>query len=404
MLIDLKPLIKYRDFRLIYLGQFISFFGGMLTYVALPYQVYQITHSTLAVGNIGLVELIPLLITSLWGGVLADKFDRRKLLLLAECGLILTSALLLFNSLPGQQHLWVIFLVAALASGLDGFHRPALDALGQKLVEPEDMPAFSALMTFRFSVGMIGGPALAGILLAKSGLTVVYFLDFLSFFISLIAIYFLRTRFVPEKTTTSILQSIKEGLSYAKNRQELLGTYVVDFFAMVFGMPMALFPAIAEKFHSVSAIGWLYAGPSIGMLLASVFSGWTDKIQRHGKAISISASVWGLAIIAFGLTHNLYVAVLFLAIAGAGDAVSGLFRMTLWNQTIPQNYRGRLAGIEMISYMSGPLLGNAEAGFVAHMFNVQFSVISGGILCVLCVAFFAWRMPGFWNYKKSTAS
>lgn len=399
MLINLKPLFKYRDYRLLFLGQLVSWFGNMLTYVALPYQIFHLTHSSLAVGNVGLVQLIPLLVTSLWGGALADKLDRRKLLLNTEVGLILTSGLLLWNSTLSHPHLWVIYFSAALASGLSGFHRPTIEAMTQSLVSHEDMIAVSSLATFKFSLVMIAAPALAGLMLAKWNISIVYFIDFLTYFVSFAAVFCIQSRIILEKNELSIVSSIKEGIRYAAGRQELIGTYVIDFVAMVFGMPMALFPAIAHGFHSVVAIGWLYAAPSVGGLIATGLSGWAEKIHRHGAAVSISALIWGIAIILFGMTGNIYMAIIFLAIAGAADGLSGLFRMTMWNQTIPKNLRGRLASIEMISYMSGPLLGNAEAGIVAAGFGVTASVVSGGVMCVFSVVILTMMLPKFWKYS-----
>jgi MFS family permease len=398
MLLNISPLLKYRDFRLLYLGQFVSIFGNMLTYVALPYQIYHVTHSSLAVGNIGLVQLFPLLITSLWGGALADKVNRRNLLLSAEFGLFLTSGLLLLNTLL-EPRVWVMYLLAGISSALNGFHRPTMDAIVQTLVKREDMPAVASLGSLKYAVTMIAGPSIAGILLAKYGVSVVYLLDTATYIVSLAAIFFIKTHFNVAATAEPILRSIKEGIQYALSRQELLGSYAIDFVAMIFGMPMALFPAIAESFHNTTAIGWLYAAPSFGMLVSTIFSGWVEKIHRHGVAISISAAIWGIAIVAFGLSHNLILAVVFMAIAGSADAVSGLFRSTMWNQTIPPAYRGRLAGIEMISYMSGPLLGNAEAGLVAAGFGTTVSVVSGGVLCVLAVVVLVLLLPLFWRYS-----
>lgn len=399
MFLNLSPLINNQDYRYLYLGQFISLIGNMLTYVALPYQVYHLTHSSLAVGNIGLVQLIPLLITSLWGGALADKIDRKKLLLYAEFGMALMSFLLLVNAKATVPKLWLVYLVAGCASALSGFHRPTLEALTQELVNKDDMPAISALTSFRFGVTTVLGPSLAGLLLAKFNLSIVYCIDLLSYLGSIVAILAIHISVKQNAKEVAVLESIKQGLQYAVSRPELIGSYAIDFIAMVFGMPIALFPAIADHYYSVKYLGWLYAAPSIGLLLASIFSGWTRHIYRHGAAIAIAASLWGLAIIAFGFATNIVLAIFFLMLAGAADEISALFRMTLWNQTIPQNYRGRLAGIEMISYMSGPLLGNAEAGLVAAAFNTQVSIVSGGMLCMLGVFLLVLTLPRFWKYS-----
>jgi MFS family permease len=192
---------------------------------------------------------------------------------------------------------------------------------------------------------------------------------------------------VPVAADRASLRSITEGLKYARSRQELLGTYLIDINAMFFGMPMALFPALAESFGGVS-VGLFYAMPAVGSVAVTLTSGWAGRIQKHGLAVTVAATVWGLAIIAFGLANRLWLALLFLAVAGAADMVSGLFRMTIWNQTIPDHLRGRLASIEMVSYMTGPYLGNGEAGIVAGLFGLRTSIVSGGVLCVLGVACF----------------
>ncbi|CAN5334766.1 MFS transporter [soil metagenome] len=404
MFVNLTPLYKYRDFRLLFIGQFISVFGSMLVYVALPYQIYHLTHSSLAVGAIGVVELIPLLISSLYGGALADRIDRKKLLLATEFGLALTSSAFLINSLLPQPHIWLIFIIAAVTSALNGLHRPALESVAPLLLPHDALPAAAALNNIKYGINMIGGPAITGFLIAHLGLPTVYFIDGLTFLFSLIAIFYIRTPLRVATTSEPILRSIKQGFYYAMSRQELIGSYVVDIVAMIFGMPMALFPAIAEKLGGVTVLGWLYAAPAIGSLLASCYSGWVDKVPRHGLAIAIAATVWGFAIIGFGFAHSIYFAVIFLAIAGCADAYSGIFRMTLWNQTIPAHFRGRLAGIEMISYMSGPLLGNAEAGLVAAAFGLTFSVVSGGVLCVVGVGVCTLLLPKFWQYKKTVVS
>jgi MFS family permease len=400
MFINFSPLLKYRQYRILYAGQFVSAFGNMLTYVVLPFQIYSLTHSSLAVGNIGLIQLIPLLVTSLWGGALADSISRKKLLIFIELGMLITSILLLLNSLLPHSHIWGIYILAAVNSGLCGFYRPVLEGMTQSIIEYNDIPAISSLTSFRHGVTMIGGPALAGLVLAKWSISFLYALDTLTYVASLVVAFVIQIPPLPKKTIEPILKSIKEGLSYAISREDLFGTYLVDFVAIIFGMPIALFPTIAETFHFKTAIGWLYAAPSIGMLVTALCSGWVTKIHRHGLAITCSACIWGLAIIAFGLSHNFLVACFFLIIAGGADAMSVLFRTTLCNQTIPQNLRGRMAGIEMITFMSGPLLGNAEAGIVAAGFGTKFSIVSGGVMCVLAVVIVTFLLPKFWKYSN----
>lgn len=399
MLIDLSPFIRYPDFRRLYFGQFIAFFSFMLLYVALPFQMYILTHSALHVGNIGLVELIPLLSTSLFSGALADRLNRRKILLLTQCGMTVMSILLLWNAHLQHPMVWVIYCIAAINSAISGLYRPVLTAIVQRMIKPEDMASVSAVNSLSGAISMVCAPGLAGFLLGKFGVPSVYAINVAGCILALTVVIRVKNIAPVELLDTHILESIKIGLRYAKSRQELIGTYLIDFVAMIFGMPMALFPILAlHVFHNVETVGWLYAAPAIGGLIISAFSGWAKNIKRHGVAIIYSATVWGIAIIIFGLMKNIVGAILFLMIAGGADAVSGMFRSTLWNQTIPQHLRGRLASIEMISYMSGPLLGNAEAGFVAHVFGVSFSIISGGILCVIGVMILTLFLPKFWKY------
>jgi MFS family permease len=397
-IMDLRPLRRHRDFRALFAAQFVSFLGTMVTYVALPYQMFHLTGSSLKVGLLGLAELLPLLVTAFLGGALADTVDRRRLILATEVGLALGSGALALAAL-GQPPAWTLYIVAAWMSALNGLQRPSLEALAPRLVDPDEIPAMASLVAFRGSVGMIAGPALGGALIAATGLASAYLFDVLTYVFSFFAIRAIRAALPREESGEGpSLRSVLDGFRYARSRQELIGTYVVDFVAMVFGMPLALFPAIAAALGGPRALGFLYAMPAVGALLASLTSRWTPRVHRHGLAVMLAATVWGLAIVGFGFSARLVPAVLFLALAGGADAVSGMFRMTLWNQTIPDSFRGRLAGIEMISYMSGPLLGNVEAGLIAAAFSVKVSVISGGVLCVIGVLLCALLLPRFVAY------
>ncbi|WP_394821608.1 MFS transporter [Pendulispora albinea] len=397
MSFDFRPL-RRRDFRLLFVGQFVSFFGSMITYVALPYQMYQLTHSSLAVGSVGVVELVALLSTAFIGGAFADSMDRRKLLLGAESLLTLAALGLVINALLPEPSVWALYGIAAIMSALNGFHRPALEALSPRLVPPEEIGGVVALSSLHHTVGMIGGPALGGLLLAHAGLPWTFGVDVATFVISLGALAMMRGIPVPAEAAPPSFARVIEGFRYAASRQELLGTYIVDIVAVVFGMPTALFPALAEAHGWGSGIGWLYAAPSAGAFVATVTSGWTRSIRRHGLAIGIAASVWGLAIACVALTDRLGLVLFFLAAAGAADMVSGLFRGRIWNETIPDHLRGRLASIELVSYSSGPLLGNAEAGAAAALFGLRGSILSGGLLCIAGVAVCLYFLPRFARY------
>lgn len=399
---DLRPLRRNRDFRALFAAQFVSFLGSMVTYVALPYQMYELTHSSLAVGLLGLAELLPLLITAFVGGALADTVDRRRMVLFTEAGLALGSGALACTTLFATPA-WTLYVIAAYMSALNGLQRPSIDALTPRLVSRDEIPATAALAAFRGSIGMIAGPALGGALIASTGLAATYLFDLATYLFSVFAVLTIRSVAPPERTDSPSLRSVVDGFRYAWSRQELIGTYVVDFVAMVFGMPLALFPALSEHLGGPGVLGLLYGAPAVGALLASLTSRWTTpRVTRHGLAVMLAATVWGLAIIGFGFTGQLIPALVMLALAGGADAVSGIFRMTLWNQTIPDALRGRLAGIEMLSYMSGPLLGHVEAGLVAAAFNVQVSVVSGGVLCVLGVLLCGALLPRFVAYDART--
>jgi MFS family permease len=402
--VDIGPLRRHRDFRLLFVGQTVSFLGSMVTFVAVPYQAYELTGSSLVVGLIALAELVPLLGMAFVGGALADAIDRRRMVLISELGMMGTAATLLANSVLSEPKLWVLFVVAALDAGLYGLQRPSLDALTPRLVERDELPAASALVSFRMTFGALAGPALAGGLIAAIGLPATYGLDVATYAVSLVALVRMRAVPPPAEADRPSLRGIVEGLRYAWSRPELLGTYFVDMAAMFFGIPEALFPAFAKELGGgPGALGLLYAAPAAGALVASVTSGWVERVHRHGLAVIAAATVWGIAVVGFGLATSLVVALVLLGLAGFADMVSGIFRTTIWNQTIPDHLRGRLAGIEMVSYTSGPLLGNVEAGVVASFAGIRASAVSGGVLCVLSVGALAAALPGFRRYDARSA-
>ncbi len=399
--LNFSLLFRNYNYGLLFLGQFISFMGTMIAGVAFPYQIYHETHSILLVGLLGFFQLLPLLFTALIGGVFADRYHRRRLLLITESVLAMGCLVLAWNATLPMPHIWVIFLIATMMSAVTGLHRPALDSMTQQLVEKRDLVTVGALATFKFSLCMIVGPAIGGLIIAHFGVVMTFLFDFASFFVSLIALLLMTHIPKPDgqEEDESTFQSVKKGFRYAFSRQELIGTYIVDFVAMVFGMPNALFPAIALSYGGVKTLGLLYSAPAVGSLVISFFSGALIKIKRHGAAVAITSMLWGVSIIFFGIVHHLVWALFFLALAGAFDGISGIFRITMWNQTIPTKIRGRMAGIEMIGYLSGPRLGDTEAGLVAAAFGVTASVISGGVLCFVGVIVCCFYLPKFWRYQ-----
>jgi MFS family permease len=398
--LDITPLRRHRDFRLLFIGRLVSTFGNMITVVAIPYQVYQLTHSVLLVGLLGLAELTALIVFAMLGGALADAADRRKMVLISEAGLMAGSLILAGNSLLAQPLVWLIFVIAALQGALDALQRPSLDALLPRLVDRDELKAAGALGTFRGTLGMIAGPALAGVLVAVAGLPITYLVDVGTFVVGLVCLLLMRAVPPPVDAARPSLARVLEGIRYARSRPELIGTYVVDIVAMLFGMPMALFPAIAQGLGGPTVLGLLYTAPAVGSFLFLATSGWTRRVHRHGMGVIAAATLWGLAIIGFGLVPGRTAALVFLALAGAADAMSGVFRQVIWNQTIPDSLRGRLASIELLSYSAGPTLGNFEAGVVASIFSVRVSVVSGGVLCVIGCILCAVALPAFRRYDE----
>jgi MFS family permease len=397
---NLAPL-RLREFRLIYIGQFVSAFGSAMTYVVLPFQMYALTRSALAVGLIGVVEFVPMLTMALIGGALADHFDRRRLIGFVEFAMVLCCAVLAWNAALPTPHVAALWIVAGLLGGLGALHRPAMEALVQQVLPVNEMIAVGALNSVRGNFAFIVGPGLAGVIAAKAGATAAFAVDGLSYLVSIATIIMMRP--VARMTLGDegiTLRALLEGWRYARGRQDLLGTYLIDINATFFGMPNALFPAMAEQWGAAS-VGLLYAAPSLGAMIAALTSGWASGVRRHGLAIAWAAALWGVAIAAFGCARSLWLALIFLAAAGAADMVSGIFRMAVWNQTIPSSIRGRTAAIEMVSYHTGPSLGNAEAGFAARLFGVRASVVSGGLMCVAGSLVLAMILPKFIAYDST---
>ena len=314
---------------------------------------------------------------------------------------MLASLALFVNAKLAHPSVAVLFAIAAFASAVNGFHRPALESLTQKLVPVDDLAAVSALSSLRSTAAAVAGPTLAGLCIASIGISYTFLADSLTFAASLLALSLIRGIPPAENAPRAGISSILEGLSYAASRPELIGTYVVDIVAMTFAMPMAVFPALAAQWGGSSAAGYLYSAMSFGSIVVTLFSGWTKNVKRRGAAVVIAATGWGISIIALGYARSLPVAFACLALAGAADMVSGLFRMTIWNETIPSELRGRMAGIEQLSYMSGPLLGNARAGFMAERFGLARSIRWGGLMCVACVLACIPLLPAFWQHQKA---
>jgi MFS family permease len=404
---DLSPLAS-RDFRVLFSSSTVTLLGTEATDVALVVQVKQLTGSTLAVGLLGAAELVPLVVFALYGGVLADRLDRRQVIRWCEAALGGCSLLLLADSLLSRPLLWPLYVVVAAMNALASLQRPSIEATIPRIVPPSQLTAAVTLSSGSQNLSVIVGSSLGGVLAAGAGPAVVYALDAATFVVSSGLLFLLRP--VPAPAPPALesgahspengLRSVLAGLRYARSRPELLGSYLADLAAMTLSYPAALFPFLAAGLHASWAVGLMFACPSIGAFAITVPSGWMARVRRHGLAIALAACAWGLAIVAFGLAPDIAVALVALVLAGAADMVSGIFRDLLWKQTVPDALRGRLAGVELLSYALGPSAGQLRAGTVASLTTPRISLTSGGVLCVAAVGLVCLAFPGFTAYRS----
>lgn len=410
--VDLSPLKESRDFRVLFFSGAIAFLCSTFTYVAIPFQLYALTGSNLAVGAMGVVQLIPLVVFGLWGGALADRVDRRRMLLWTGLASAVLMAALVVNAVLDSPQVWLLYLVGALSAVSNALNRPSKEAIIPRVVRYDQIPSAIALDGLTFQLGMLVGPGIAGLVLANINVATTYVIGLAG--VSVSTVVLLRLASYPPIGTggevdaasnrgRASLRSIVDGVKYAARRRDLLGTYVIDMVGMFLAMPVVLFPALAEHvFVRPELLGLLYSAEAVGSMVASLSSGWTSKVHHHGRAVTLAAIGWGAFIGLAGLMPNVWLAIVFFAIAGALDMVSGLFRGTLWHQTIPDHMRGRLAGIEMLSYSIGPLGGQLRSGLVADLTSVRTSIVSGGLLCVLGVTATARLLRDFWSYDART--
>ena len=401
--VDVTPLRTSRDFRLLFWAGTVFYLGGMVSYVALPYQLYQLTGSNFAVGAMGLVELVPLVVFGLYGGALADHVDRRRMLVATGAAQVLLTGVLLGNSMIPDPQVWVIYLMGALLSVAQSLGRPSREALLPRTVRHDLMTAAVSLSSLSMQIGTLVGPTIGGLLVGTVGVAWAYSVDVAGLVLATLLYAALRAYPPTDLSVPPSIAGIVEGIQYAVRRKDLLGTYLIDMVAMFMAMPIVLFPAFAQDvFDQPKALGLLYTAESVGTLAATLSSGWTARFHHHGRAVVVASICWGGAIALAGLAPSVWVALVFLALAGAADMISGIFRGTIWNQTIPDEKRGRLAGIEMLSYSVGPLGGQARSGLVADATSVRASIVSGGILCMVGVSATALWLKDFWRYDDRT--
>jgi len=409
VLLDTRPLAVSHDFRRLWMGQAVSFLGTMITGAAVPYQVYHQTGSTFAVGVLGVVQLAPLLLFSLLGGALADSVDKRRLLLVITSLSLANATLLGLNAALDRPLLWLLYVLAAVSSAISSVSFAVLRSLLPLLLDDELRPAGYALQSTYGSFGMMAGPALAGVIIAASGLTSAYALD-VATYVAALAV-FVGIAPVPPigggvaVSPTALGSSTVEGLRFLRGHSIVMSVFALDLLAMTFGMPRALFPALAERLEGGPRLyGLLWAAVAAGAFLASLASGWTTHVRRQGRSVLLAVAVWGAAVAVAGLVRAPALVLALLAVAGGADMISGVFRSAIAAAVTPDELRGRVSGVEFAVYAGGPVVGDVEAGLVGGVAGVPFAIVSGGVACMGAAAAFALRVRSFAGYVAPSRS
>jgi MFS family permease len=405
--IDTTPL-RNPHYRRLFWGVAATMLGQQMTLVAVPFQVYALTGSSLLVGVTSIVALVPLIVFGLLGGAIADAMDRRKLMLVTSAGAAVTSALLAGQALlPGGGHLVLLWLLTAFVSGFAAVNQPTRSAVIPAIVGPAGVPAANALaMTVR-QTGVIVGPLLAGVLIGMGELFLTYVVDALGFLVATVLLRGLPTLppggVVGPLRLRAAVRGVGEGFGFLRTQPVLLMTFVVDIIAMTFAWPNAVFPELSETRYAESpnSLGWLFAGVSIGALVSGLMSGWISLVDRQGAVVLAAIAVWGVAIIGFGLAPTLWLAVLCLAVAGAGDMVSAVLRSSMLQLAAPDEMRGRMQGVFIVVVAGGPRLGDLRAGAIASAASVSVAMVSGGVFVVAAMAVVALVVPSFWLFRAS---
>jgi len=400
---DLTPLRESRSFRLLWLGQLISLSGSQLRLVALPYQIFLLTGSSFAVGLIGVFQAVPLLVLSLFGGVIADAVDRRRLLLITQVGLAMVSLALAIATQAGAASVPLLYVLTAIGACFSALDNPTRASLAPTLVERRLIRAAMALNQTIFQFALVFGSVLAGVVIGRFGLSGAYWLDVVSFVAAFIAVWMIRTPPRVRAERQPVLKALVEGVRYLGATRILLATMSLDFLATFFGSPRALFPYYAERVFHVGpeGLGLLYASMGAGALVAAVASGWTARVKRQGLTVLVAVAVWGLSIAVFGVLDERWflLALLLLAIANGADTVSSIFRGTILQLIVPDALRGRLNAINIMFVLGGPQLGQFESGAVAAVWSPAASVVSGGVACVASVFAVALWIPEIIRYR-----
>jgi MFS family permease len=402
LLVDLEPVKRDRDFRMIWLGQLVSGLGRQVTVVVLPLELWNLTRNPLAIGLLAIVQLVPILVFALGGGAVADAVDRRKLLLVTQVCLAATSAALALLAFQPAPPLWGFYVVAFVAAGIGAVDQPTRSSAIPRLVPRERLQAAIAVNWLSAQTVSVVAPVFGGILVALAGAAWAFSFDVMTFMASIVAVLLIAPIPPHPEAARPSLRSVAEGLQFARSRRIVLASFVIDLDAMVFGMPSSLFPQLALTVFNVGTAGYglLTAAPALGALVGSALTGWTNHVRRPGRGIAVAVAGWGAAIAAFGLlTASFPLALLCLAVAGGADVISAVFRATIVQFETPDRLRGRLMSIHTLVVTSGPRLGDAEAAAVSALAGPQFSVVSGGVLCLLGLAAVLRLFPQLLGYE-----
>jgi MFS family permease len=402
LLVDLEPVKRDRDFRMLWLGQLVNGLGRQVTVVALPFELWQLTHSSLSIGLLALVQLVPILVFSLGGGAVADAVDRRRLLIVTQVLLACASLFLVLLALQPSPSIWAFYVIAFVAAGVGAVDQPTRSSAIPRLVPRERLPAAIAVNWLSGQTVAVAGPVAAGVLIAVSGVAAAFAFDVVTFVASLVALLLIAPIPPHPEAARPGLRSIAEGLRFARGQRIVLATFAIDLNAMIFGMPSSLFPQLALTVFNTGAAGYglLNAAPALGALVGAALSGSVTRLRRPGRGVIVAVAGWGVAIAAFGLLAASFpLALVCLAFAGGADVVSGVLRGSIVQLVTPDHLRGRVSSIHSLVVTSGPRLGDAEAAGVAAIAGAQFSVVSGGVLCLLGLLVVVRQFPELLAYE-----
>jgi MFS family permease len=406
LLADIGPLRRCQPFRRLWVGLLISSIGSQLTVVGVAFQAYILTHSTLVVGLVSLVQLAPTLVGAMGGGAIADSMDRRRLLILAQVMLAAASGGLAFNAFMPHPELWVLYVATSASAAFQGLDWPTRLALMPMILPAEDLSSAYALQSLVSSASVVVGPSVAGLVIARFGLGAVYTVDVVSYGASLAAAILLPSLPPTAGGTPTSFRSVLDGLKFLRSERLLMATFGIDLVAMTFGMPKAVFPALGIRFFHGGAgtVGLLFAAPGAGALLGSLLSGWTGRVRAQARALVFCMLGWGGAIVVFGLVDVLWVGLVLLGIAGASDVFGTVFRVSILQRQTPDHLQGRLSGTFFAAAVAGNRLGDGESGIAASLGGSQFAVWSGGLACLIGTMLVTWRVPRLWKSDDGSES